>query len=132
MQYHSNEYTERHNEFARVFFIACLQSTNLQVWAFNKVDDLEPYLKSIAIPGFTYKRLMKERKLQLGERTLYIDGRHTKDSGFRAGNIFLPLTSVVEAYGRITGNPNANTYYIPHSKEELASYLKHFPKSIEI
>lgn len=130
MQYHSNEYTERYSEFARVFLIACANSTDLQIWAFNKVEDLEPYLEKI--PGLDYKLLLKQRKLVLGDRALFIDGRNTKDSGFRPGNIFLPLTSVVEAYERITGNPNANTYYIPHSKEELASYLKHFPKSIVI
>lgn len=130
MQYHSNEYTERYSEFARVFLIACANSVDLQIWAFNKVDDLEPYLKNI--PGLDYKLLLKQRKLKLGERTLYIDGRNTKDSGFRPGNIFLPFTSVLEAYERVTKNRNANTYYIPHSKEELASYLKHFPDSVVI
>lgn len=128
MQYHSNEYTERYSEFARVFLTACANSTNLQIWAFNKVEHLEPYLK--LIPGLNYKLLLKQRKLELGDRAVYVDGRNTKDSGFRSGNIFLPLTSVVEAYERITSNPHANTFYIPHSKEELASYLKHFPKSV--
>lgn len=128
MQYHSNEYTERNSEFVRVFLIACANSTNLQIWAFNKVEHLEPYLK--LIPGFNYKLLLKQRKLELEGRTLYVDGRTTKDSGFRSGNIFLPLTSVVEVYERITSNPHANTFYIPHSKEELASYLQHFPTSV--
>lgn len=130
MQYHSTNYTSPQTEFTRVFLIACANSAQLQIWAFNRVDDLEPYLK--VIPGFDYKLLLKHRKLDMGERTLYVDGRNTKDSGFRGGNIFLPLTSVVEAYERITGNPHAHTFYIPHSKEELTSYLKHFPKSIAI
>jgi hypothetical protein len=131
MQYHSTEYEERYAEFARVFLIACAKSTNLQIWAFNKVDDLESYLK--LIPGLDHKALMKHRRLEVRpDKILYVDGRNTKDSGFRDGNIFLPLTSVVEVYERITGNPNADTYYIPHSKAELESYLKHFPKSIAV
>ena len=130
MQYHSSEYSERYAEFARVFLTACANSAQLQIWAFNKVDDLEPYLQ--VIPGLDYKSLLKHRKLDMDGRTLYVDGRNTKDSGFRGGNIFLPLTSVVEAYERITGNPHAHTFYIPHSKEELTSYLKNFPKSTAI
>jgi hypothetical protein len=131
MQYHSNEYSERYKEFCRVFLIAHRQSKHLQVWSFNSTDDLKPYLEKIE--ELDVKTLLKTRSIPFKGVQLYVDSGAAKmKSGFREGNIFLPLTSVREAFTKIVDNPRSNTYYIPHSKEELASYLKHFPKSISI
>jgi len=128
MQYHSNEHSERYNEFCRVFWIAHHQSENLQLWSFDSTDDLKPYLDNIS--GLDVKTLLKDRSVSFQGVQLFLDsGASRKRSGFRGGNIFLPLTSVTEAFTKITEAPNSDTFYIPHSKAELDSYLKHFTKS---
>lgn len=61
MQYHSNEHSERYNEFCRVFWIAHHRSENLQLWSFDSTDDLKPYLDNISGPDV--KTLLKDRSV---------------------------------------------------------------------
>jgi hypothetical protein len=114
-----------------VFWIAHRQSKQLQVWSFNSTDDLKPYLEKIE--ELDVKTLLKTRSIQFKGVQLYVDSGAAKiKSGFSEGNIFLPLTSVSEAFTKIVDNPRSNTFYIPHSQKELESYLKHFPESVSI
>ncbi|ULT73041.1 hypothetical protein [Pseudomonas sp. BC42] len=131
MLYHSNEYSERYNEFCRVFWFAHRRSKHLQVWSFDSIDDLKPYLEKIV--DLDVKTLLEKRTTMFDGVQLYVDSGAAKiKSGFKEGNIFLPLTSTHEAFPKIVKNPGSDTFYIPHSKEELALYLERFPDSVPL